>query len=158
MMKSVEEYVERYRAVVQEAIPEEPVGGLAMVSTVGATKGVLTGALASPLVGMLIRRKGANQAKGFPMNSVIAVTPTRFVAFEYRPRGTGIKLKRRIVDWPRHQVRLDVVPPASSNGMHHLRFTLPDGDTYELELLRSIGQYQRMNDSFFAAVGLPSPY
>ncbi len=48
-MKSVEEYVERYRATLQEAIPDEPVWGVGLVSTVGATRGALTGALASPL-------------------------------------------------------------------------------------------------------------
>lgn len=157
-MKSVEEYVERYRQTLQEAIPEEPVWGVGLMCTVGATKSALTGALVSPLAGLIMRRKGANKAKGFPMNSAIAVTPTRFIAFEYRPRATGIKLKRRVVEWPRQQVRLDIVPPAKAKGLHHARFTLPDGDSYELEITRSLGQYQRMNDSFFAAVGLPSPY
>lgn len=157
-MKSVEEYIERYRATLQEAIPEEPVWGVGMVSTVGATRGAMTGALASPLVGLIIRRKGANKAKGFPMNSVIAVTPTRYIAYEYRPRGTSIKLKRRVVEWPRAQVRLDIVPPPKASGLYHVLFTLPDGDSYELEIGKSIGQYKRMNDSFFAAVGLPSPY
>ncbi len=156
-MKSVEEYVERYRATLQEAIPDEPVWGVGLVSTVGATRGALTGALASPLVGLFIRRKGAAKAKGFPTNTAIAVTPTRFVAYEYRPRGTSIKLKRLVVEWRRDQVRLDIVPPPSSRGMHHVLFTLPDGATFELELAKSIGQYSRLNDSFFAAVGLPAP-
>lgn len=154
-MKSVEEYIERYRATLQEAIPEEPVWGLGLVSLAGSMKSVFAG-LASPLAGVLMRRKGRSKAPGFPMNSVIGVTPTRFIAFEYRPRGTGIKLKKRIVEWPRQQVHVQIVP-ASSRGLHHVVFTLPDATTYEFELASSFGQYANINNSFYTAIGVSSP-
>jgi len=155
-MRSVEDYIESYRAALQEAIPEEPVWGLGLLSTVGATKSAMTGFI-SPLAGMIMRRKGKAKAPGFPTNVVMAVTPSRIIAFGYRPSYTKIKLKKRVAEWPRQSVQAQIVPPAKARGLDHALFRFPDGSAVELEIARSFAKYSGINDSFYHALGLAVP-
>ena len=149
-MKSVEQYVEIYRSAVQEQLPEEQVIAVGMLTPPGTMKSVLVGQ-ASPLIGMIMRRKGKKASGGFPMNVLMAVTPTRLVTFGYKPKGTKIKVKDRLTEWPRRHVRVELGKGGISQRLH---FTFSDGQTIELDALRSVGQYDRMNDPFFASLGL----
>ena len=151
-MKSVEEYVASYRDAVQAQVPDEQVLAVGLVSNVGATKSAFVG-LASPLVAMFTRRSGRRLAPGFPMNAMVALTPTRIICFAYRPRGTSLKPTKRIVEWPAAQVRTSIVPATTERGLDHVVFELADGQRYELELTGGIGRYRGLNDPFRALVG-----
>lgn len=153
-MKSLEQYLANYQQAAEAEIPEEPVLAIGMLSVVGSTKSVLTG-LVSPLIGILQRNKGRKLAPGFPNNVLIAVTPARLIAFEYRPTTSSVKIKRRVLEYLRRDVRVELVPPASTRGLQHLRFWLPDGNTPELELPRGIGRSGELNDPFLAHVLQP---
>src|SRR5687768_1575161 len=149
-MRSVEEHVENYRSAIQAAIPEEQVIAVGMLAPPGTMKSVLVGQ-ASPLIGMIMRRKGKKASGGFPMNVLMAVTPTRLITFGYRPKGTKIKVEERLTEWPRRHVRVEIGKGGISQRLH---FTFSDGQSIELDALRSVGQYDRMNDPFFASLGL----
>ena len=155
-MKSVEEYIETYRAALQAAIPDEQVWGVGLLSTVGATKSAMTG-FVSPLAGMIMRRKGKNKAPGFPMNVAVAITPSRIISYAYRPSYTQIKLKQRVAEWPRHAVQVQIVPPAKARGLDHALFQFPDGSSVELEITRSFGKYVGLNSTFYGALGFALP-
>ena len=150
-MRPVEEYVEMYRSAAQAAVPEEQVYAVGVLSRRGATKNVLIGSV-SPLLGLIMRRRAKTKAQGLPANVLIAVTPTRLIPFAYTPRGTRIKLGARCAEWPRSLVRIEAGTDGSLT--RQLTFHFPDGGTIELEGLRGMGQYQRMNDAFYAALGL----
>lgn len=153
-MKSLEQYLASYHQAVQAAIPDEPVLAVGMLSVVGSTKSIVTG-LISPLAGMLQRNKGRKLAVGFPNNVLIAVTPARLIAFDYRPTASSVKIKRTVMEFLRRDVRVELVPPAKQRGLHHLRFWLPDGSTPELELPRGIGRSGEINDPFLSVVLQP---
>ena len=152
-MRSVEQYVEKYRATVQAHVPEEQVYAVGMLTPPGTMKSVLV-AQASPLAGMIMRRKGRKASGGFPMNVLMAVTPTRLITFGYKPKGFKIKVKERLTEWPRQHVAVQYGERGISQ---RLIFRFSDGNSIELDALRSLGQYDRMNDPFFAALGLASP-
>jgi hypothetical protein len=155
-MKSVEDYVENYRAALQEGIPDEQVWGFGLMSTIGATKSTMTGMI-SPLAGMIMRRSGKKKAPGFPTSVVVAVTPSRIISYSYRPSYSRIKLKKRIAEWPRHATYVQIVPPTKARGLDHALFQFPDGSSVELEVARTFGKYTSMNQSFFTALGLAAP-
>jgi hypothetical protein len=149
-MKSVETYVEMYRTAAQAAVPEEQVHAVGVVSRKGATKSMLIGQV-SPLIGMIMRRRAKTKAQGLPLNMLMAVTPTRIIPFEYKPKGRSIRVGQRCAEWPRSMVYVEL---GASGVSRQLTFRFPDGGTIELEGARSVGQYDHMNDGFYAALGL----
>jgi hypothetical protein len=149
---NMDKYIQKYTASIQAAIPDEQLWGFAMLSTVGATKSAFVG-LVSPLAGVLMRRKGRGQAAGFPMNVIAAVTPTRILVHGYRPKGTSIKVGKRVAEWHRSQVQVQVFPPAGK-GLEHVVFAFADGSRVELEMPGSFGPYTDLNQSFYPALGL----
>lgn len=68
-----------------------------------------------------------------------------------QPRRGGITVGHRCAEWPRSMVRIEM-GAAGSLG-RQLTFHFPDGGTIEMEGLRGMGQYERMNDAFYAALG-----
>lgn len=148
-MTSLEQYLTNYRQAAQAAIPDEPVLAIGVLSIVGSTKSVVTG-MVSPLWGLLQRNKGRKLAPGFPNNVLIAVTTARLIAFAYRPTRSSVKLKRQVMEVLRRDVRVELVPAASSRGLRHLRFHLRDGSAPELEIPAGLGRSATMNDPFLA--------
>lgn len=151
-MKSVEQYIEIYRSLVQEQVGDEQVLAVGVLGLPGSMKGTLVGA-ASPLAGWLMRRKGKKKAPGFTLNCVMAVTPTRLISYDFRPRGTKIRLKKKLAEWQRSQVRVEM---GDKGLQQQLTFIMSDGSTVELEGRRSFGQYDKLNDPFYAALGATS--
>lgn len=145
-----------YRATLQEAIPQEQVWGIGLLSTVGAAKSMMMGFI-SPLAGVFVRRKGRKMAPGFPLNVAIAVTESRIIIYGYRPSYTKIKLKRRVAEWPRHGVQVRIVPSPKPRGLDHAVFHFGDGSQIELEITRSFGKYTGLNASFYGALGFALP-
>ena len=91
------------------------------------------------------------------MNVAMAITPSRIIGYAYKPRSSGIKLKKRIAEWPRHSVHVQIAAPQKARGFPHVIFGFPDGSRIELEIPQSFGQYSRMNNSFYVALGFVPP-
>ena len=148
-MKSVEQYIEAYRSMVQSEVGDEQVLAVGVLGLPGSMKGTLVGA-ASPLAGWLMRRKGKKKAPVFTMNCLMAVTPTRLISYDFRPRGTKLRIKKQLAEWQRSQVRVEL---GDKGLQQQLMFRLADGSTFELDGRRSFGQYDKMNDPFYQALG-----
>ena len=151
-MKSIEHYMELYRAAAQKAVPEEQVLCFGLLTLPGAMKNVVMGAARSPLIAMIMRKKAKKKAGGFPNNTLMAVTPTRLVSFEYVPRGNKVKIKKKVADWPRAAVR--VAAGEKRKLSQQLFFAFPDGTSMELDASGGFGKYDGFNDPFYAALGL----
>jgi len=151
-MRSAEQYQEMYRAAAQKVVPEEQVLCFGLLTLPGAMKNVMMGAAGSPLIAMIMRRKARKKAGGFPNNTLMAVTPTRLVSFEYVPRNTKIKIKKKVADWPRAAVR--VAAGEKRKLSQQLFFAFPDGTSMELDAANGFGRYGGFNDPFYAALGL----
>jgi len=130
MTTSVEELLEMCKLAVQTATPGQPVRAV----------GILGRASRKP-----------RAARGFPQNVMMAVTPTRLMSFEYKPRPNRIKIVRKVADWPRSVVDIEVEPGQRGRV---LRFRLIDGTNVELAHPISGEQDDQINASFYAALGI----
>lgn len=152
-VQSVDDYLEKYRAVVQEAVPEEQVLAVGVLSRPGSM-GAALAAQGSGLAYLGMNKHGKNASGGLPTNVVVAVTPSRVIAFDFRPKMTSIKLKGRAAEWTRAGLQVT----AERNTLAtRLTFAWPNGAVVQLDSNRSIGQYNRMNDAFMAALGCAVP-
>jgi hypothetical protein len=140
-----------YRAAAQQAVPDEQVLCFGLLTLPGAMKNIMVGQ-ASPLIAMIMRKKAKNKAGGFPQNTLMAVTPTRLISFEYVPRGNKVKIKKKVVEWPRAAVR--VAAGEKRKLSQQLFFAFPDGTSMELDAANGFGRYDGFNDPFYAALGL----
>ncbi|MCU1400824.1 MAG: hypothetical protein JWN62_3933 [Acidimicrobiales bacterium] len=151
-MKSVQHYIDMYRTSAQLAAPEEQVIAVGVLTRAGSMKSMAVSQL-SPLAGMIMRHRQKKRSNGFPLNVLMAVTPTRLISFHYKPRGSSVKIVRKVAEWPWHAVRVQ----AAQNGSGRIMFQLIDGTSVELQSSRSLGQYAHLNDPFYAALGLGAP-
>ena len=148
-MPSVEQYMEKYRAIAQESVPNEQVLAIAVLSRPGSM-GAALAAQGSGLAAMGMNKHGKNASGGLPMNVLVCATPTRILAFDFRPTMTSIKLKGLVAEWTRAGLQVS----AERNTLAtRLTFTWPNGAVVQLDSNRSFGQYNQMNDAFLAAVG-----
>ena len=97
----------------------------------------------SPLAAMIKNRASAGKAGGLPQNVVIGVTADKVFVFGYKPRGTSLKLKDPIGVFERAAMRAEVV--GQSSFATRVRFTLPTGDTIELDSNRMPGSSSDFN-------------
>ncbi|MCU1396340.1 MAG: hypothetical protein JWM34_4768 [Ilumatobacteraceae bacterium] len=152
-MKSIQNHIENYRNTVQAAWPHEQILAVGIFSRSGAMKSLAIGQI-SPLAGMVMRSSSKKRANGLPQNVVMGITQTRLLTFQYKPRGTSIRLKKMVAEWPWQAVRVEA---GTGRQERQLYFHLADGSTVQLENLRSFGQYSHLNDPFYAALGLAIP-
>ena len=80
-MKSVEEYVAQYMAIVQEAVPDEKVVAVAMLSRPGSMGTVLL-RRASMAAAAVANHGGKDASGGLPLNVMVGLTATRVMAFD----------------------------------------------------------------------------
>lgn len=64
----------------------------------------------SPLAGVVKRQMDKGKADGLPQNFVVAVTDEQVYVFDFKPRGTSIKVKDALRVWNRNQVHLHRTP------------------------------------------------
>src|SRR5512142_565364 len=100
VMKSVEEFVQEYRATVQAAVPDEEVLAVAVLSRPGAMAGTI-GAQVSGGFWLLNKMIGKRKSAGLPTNVVLGVTPTAVHVFGFAPKMSSIVLKQQAAVWPR---------------------------------------------------------
>jgi hypothetical protein len=130
MNTSIERYLDMCKSAAQSVTPGQPVRAVGILGWSG---------------------RRARGARGFPPTVMMALTPTRLMSFEYRPRPNRIKILRKVADWPRSVVDVEVEP--TGNG-ELLRFRLIDGTNVELQRPNPRDEHERMNASFYAALGI----
>jgi hypothetical protein len=64
----------------------------------------------SPLAGMIKRGMEKGKTDNLPQSFVVAVTADRVYVFDYKPRGTGIKVKDPLRVWDRDQIHVHRTP------------------------------------------------
>lgn len=64
----------------------------------------------SPLAASIKRRMDKGKSDNLPQNFVVAVTDQQVYVFDYKPRGTSIKVKDPLRVWDRDQVRIHRAP------------------------------------------------
>jgi hypothetical protein len=143
-MKSVDEYAAQYREIVQAAVPEEEVLAVGVLCRPnGLMSAVAPG-------GLFIRLAGKKKSGGLPMNVIVAVTATRVLFYDFRPRMMAIKLKGLARTLPRQGLRVTI---GAGTMATRVTFTEADGSSFELDSNKSIGQYDRLNDQLLGTLG-----
>lgn len=151
-MKSVEEYADEYRSIVQEHVLGQEVLAVGVLSRPGSLGSALL-SMVSPLAAILKNKKGKSASAGLPQNVIAAVTPTRVMFFDFRPKMASIKVKDRVLDIARHGLTVTV---EEHNLAARLTFHLAEGSSFELDSNRSVGQYQRLNADLLHHLGATS--
>ena len=64
----------------------------------------------SPLAASIKRRMDKGKSDNLPQNFVVAVTERQVYVFDFKPRGTSIKVKEPLRVWDRDQVRIHRTP------------------------------------------------
>jgi hypothetical protein len=147
-VKSVEAYAEAYRATVQQSVTDERVLAVAVLSRPGSLgSGLLM--QVSDMGGLLRNRAGKSASAGLPQNVIAAVTPTRVMFFDFKPKMTSVVIKRLVREIPRAGLR---VTGSAGTLATRVTFDLADGSRFELDSNRSVGQYARLNDAFFTVL------
>ena len=140
-MADNEKYRQKYIADVSAHIGQ-PVEAVGIFSRPGSMTSMLTTKI-SPLAGMIKNKSNAGKSGGLPQNVVIGVTADKVFVFGYKPRGTSLKLKDPIGVFERSGVRAEVVGQGSF--ATRVRFTLPTGDTIELDSNKMPGSASDFN-------------
>jgi hypothetical protein len=103
---------------------------------------------------MISSRSGRAKTGGLPLNVVLGVTADKLYVFDYKPKGTGLKLKDPIAVFHRGEVRAEVLSQGSM--ATRVRFHLPNGDAIELDSNRMPGSSEDFNAPVVAALSPPA--
>ena len=152
-MRSVESYAAAYRDTVQKEVRDEQVLAVAVLSRPGSLANTFTFKL-SGAAGLFKDRQAKSASGDLPLNVVAAVTATRVLFFDFRPKMSSIVLKGLVRTIPRAGL---TVTHGAGTLADRLTFSLGDGSSFELDSNRSMGQYSRLNDGFLAEVGVLRP-
>ncbi len=60
----------------------------------------------SPIVAWGVKAMGKRKAGGLPQNFLLAVTPTRVYAFEYKASPSAVKIGKELAVWERNGLRV----------------------------------------------------
>lgn len=101
-------YRERWLMEVAPRVEGEPLA-VGVFSRAGSMGSFGLGKV-SPLAGMIKRGLEKGKTDNLPVNFVVAVTADRVYVFDYKPRGTSIKVKDPIRIWDRDQVHVHRTP------------------------------------------------
>lgn len=136
-----EKYRQKYLADVSAHVGE-PVEAVGIFSRPGSMSSVLVGQL-SPLAAMIKNKGAKGAAGGLPQNVVVGVSADKVYVFAYKPKGTSLKLKEPIGVFPRAAMRAEIV--GQGNLANRYRFTMPNGDTIELDSNKMPGSAEDFN-------------
>lgn len=103
-----EAYRERWLMEVAPHVEGEPLA-VGVFSRAG-TMGSFGLGKVSPLAGLIKRGIEKGKTDNLPVNFVVAVTEGKVYVFDYKPRGTSIKVKDPLRIWDRDQVHVHRTP------------------------------------------------
>ena len=144
-----EKYRVKYVAAVQPHVEGE-VRAVGLFSQPG-TMGAAVASQASPLVSTIMRILGKSKAGGLPMNVIIAATDDSVYAFDFKPRGTGVKIKDTAAVWDRGSVQVAATNPGTI--ADRLQISLGEGGTIELDSHKFPGFETEFNDPLIRLLG-----
>lgn len=128
MSKRDEKYRARYLAAVQPHVEGEA-RAVGLFSRPGSMGAALLSQV-SGLAGGLALGSGRKKAGGLPLNVVVAATDDAVYVFDFKPRGTGIKIKDTVAVGDRGAVRVT----ATSEGALADRLVVDIGEAEVIEL------------------------
>ncbi len=152
-MASIEDLNRKHVATVQEAVPDEQVLAVGVLSRPGSI-GAGLATQVSGLLATVMSKKGKDASGGLPLNVVVAATPTRLLAFDFKPKGASIKLRQRVAEWPRAGMQVTTEKKTTAT---RLTFQFGDGTRIELDSNRQFGGANAVNDAFIAEVSSSQP-
>lgn len=137
-----EKYRAKYLAAVEPHVEGEAraVGMFSRPGSMGAA--VLS--QASGLAATFALRSGRRKAGGLPMNVIVAATDDSVYVFDYKPKGTSIKIKDTVAVWDRGSVR--VTPSAEGTLADRLVVQLGEGEAIELDSNKMPGFTSEFNE------------
>ena len=141
MSPSTADLQQRYADSLQPHVPE-PILAVGLLSRVGAMGRTLLWK-ASPLAAMAHSQLAKKKASGLPTNVVVAVTATRVHLFDFRPKGSSIKVKGEPTVWDRAGFQGWIDAPGTLSTRVRLQFA--DGTTVELDANRAMPGYADFN-------------
>jgi hypothetical protein len=144
-----EKYRSKYLATVQPHVEGEAraVGMFSRPGSMGAALLSQGSALASTLA----LRSGKKKAGGLPMNVIVAATDDSVYVFDYKPKGTGIKIKDTVAVWDRGSVR--VAPAEEGTLADRLVIQLGDGEAIQLDSNKMPGFKSEFNEPLIRMLG-----
>jgi hypothetical protein len=106
------EVAEEYRAKFREAVMPHLNGEVLAVGTFRTTGSGTKFAISKTQAGALVygaaSMLGRNRAGGLPSTFLLAVTPTKLVAFKYRLKGKGIEVRQPVAEWDRAGITVEL--------------------------------------------------
>lgn len=110
-MNRVDKY-EQYRDNQMMAVAPFVQGPVLAVGTFSrsGSMGAMGLGQVSPLAASIKRRVDKGKTDGLPQNFVVAVTDQQVYVFDFKPRGSTIKVKEALRVWDRDQVRVHRTP------------------------------------------------
>ena len=144
-----EKYRAKYLAAVQAHV-EGAARAVGMFSRPGSMGAALL-SQASGLAGTLALRSGQKKAGGLPMNVIIAVTDESVYVFDYKPKGTGIKIKDTVAIWDRGSVRVTTTEEGTL--ADRLAVQLGDGEAIQLDSNKMPGFKSEFNKPLIRMLG-----
>ncbi|MCB1007250.1 MAG: hypothetical protein KDB35_23905 [Acidimicrobiales bacterium] len=146
-----EKYREKYLMAVQPHVEGE-----ARAVGLFSRPGSMNAAVLSQVSGLAagIGSWGAKKkAGGLPLNVVVAATDEQVYVFDFKPRGTGIKIKETVAIWPRGRVR--VTPTQQGMLADRLVVEIGEGQVIELDSNKMPGFASDFNGPLIQMLGAP---
>ena len=144
-----EKYRAKYLAAVQPHVDGEA-RAVGMFSRPGSMGAALL-SQASGLAGTLALRSGRRKSGGLPMNVIVAITDASVYVFDYKPKGTGIKIKDTVAVWDRGSVR--VASSEAGTLADRLVVHLGEGEAIELDSNKMPGFKSEFNEPLIRMLG-----
>jgi hypothetical protein len=137
-----DKYRARYLAAVDGHVEGEAraVGMFSRPGSMGAALMSQGSALASTIA----RLSGKKKSGGLPMNVIVAATNDSVYVFDYKPKGTGIKIKDTVAVWDRSAVRVTATEEGTL--ADRLVIELGDGEAIQLDANKMPGFRSEFNE------------
>ena len=149
MTERDEKYREKYVEAVAPHVEGE-VEAIGLFSRAGSM-GAAVLSQVSPLAGALKLGRGRKKGGGLPMNVVLAVTHDKVYAFDFKPKGFGLKIKETAAVWDRAAVR--VAPTSEGVLADRLEVRIGDAEPIELDSNKMPGLKSEFNEPLIRLLG-----
>ncbi|MEL7207984.1 MAG: hypothetical protein AAGK32_07075 [Actinomycetota bacterium] len=136
---------EKYRAKLTEQLAPHVPGEVRAVGmfTRPGSYGMAAAMQVSGLAGSLMGRSGAKKAGGLPLNVLVAVSDDTVHVFDYKPKGTKVKVKDEVATWARSDLRVERAKEGAVAS--RIVFHLPGDETIELDAPKLMGSSSDFN-------------
>ena len=103
-----EEYRTKFREAVMPHMSDEVLAVGTFRTTGSGTKFGISKLQAGALVYGAASKVGRARAGGLPSQFLLAVTPTKLLAFKYKLKGKGVDVRQPVAEWDRAGLRVEL--------------------------------------------------